>query len=429
MKYNNDNTNENLKQLTPETLIVGIDIAKITHVARAVDYRGIELDKEIAFNSNIKGFRLLIAWIHELQLKHKKTEVIVGMEPTGPYGHTLAHFLDSGNIRTVLVFGKNVKSLRELDDNTPSKNDRKDALTIARLIKDGRFRKLRKFDEPIMALKEAMMHNRQLTSDLTRVKCRIDNWICQYFPEFSIVFKDWEKKTAFSTLSNFPMPAEINKLTSKQIVTVWRKDGVIKGVGLKKAIELKRYAMVTTGLSSASEFAGNHIRNMIDQYNLLCEQQDELWMAIDALLKDIPLYNTVIQIPHISKKAVCGIVAELGDVSDFSHPKQLVRLSGLSLAECTSGKKRGLITITKRGRPHLRHWLYIAVLNIIKDKEPTFWSLHQYYTKREKNPLKPMQSIIALCCKLLRVIFGMATKGCAYDPTLITAGIPSLKAA
>ena len=32
-----------------------------------------------------------------------------------------------------------VKRSKELDDNLPTKHDRKDALVIARLVKDGRF--------------------------------------------------------------------------------------------------------------------------------------------------------------------------------------------------------------------------------------------------------------------------------------------------
>jgi len=204
---------------------------------------------------------------------------------------------------------------------------------------------------------------------------------------------------------------------------------VIKGVGAKKALELKHFARDSTGLVSAPEFAAMHIRGLVAQYEQLLQESDELWAAIDALLGDIPLYGTILTIPHIGKKAACGIVAELGDVKDFSHPRQLIRLAGLSITEISSGKKRGMSQITKRGRPHLRHWLYLAVLNLLKDKEPSFWALHQYYTKRKDNPLKKMQSVIALCGKLLRVIFGMATKNPAYDPSLITSGIPDLNAA
>jgi transposase len=429
MKYSHNNTNKNLNQLTTETLIIGIDVAKITHVARATDYRGVELSKTLRFNNNIKGFRELLKFIHTLSIAHNKHDVIIGVEPTGPYGHTLTQFLTCSGFRVVLVLGKQVHTAKELDDNIPSKNDPKDALIIAKLISEGRFRKLREFDESISSLKEAMSYNRQLTKDLTRVKCRIDNWLCLYFPEFSIVFKDWTSKTAYITLKNFPTPSDINSLNTVQIVTAWRENGLLRGVGTKKALELRLYAKNSTGLTSAAEFAGMHIRGLMEQYERLLEESDGLWAAIEALLKSIPLYSALTEIPHIGKKAVCGIVAELGDINDFSHPKQLIRLAGLSITQISSGKKRGASQIVKRGRPHLRHWLYLAVLNMLKGKESPFWTLHKYYTTRKDNPLKPMQSVIALCGKLLRIIFGIATRGTGYNPALITSGIPDLNAA
>ena len=45
-----------------------------------------------------------------------------------------------------------------------------------------------------------------------------------------------------------------------------------------------------------------------------------------------------------------------------------------------------------------------------------FKELHLYYTTRTDNPLKKMQSLIVIACKLLRVIYTILTKGTNYDP-------------
>jgi hypothetical protein len=45
-----------------------------------------------------------------------------------------------------------------------------------------------------------------------------------------------------------------------------------------------------------------------------------------------------------------------------------------------------------------------------------FKVLHEYYTTRANNPLKKKQSLIALCCKLISVLFAIAIKGVAYGP-------------
>ena len=57
-------------------------------------------------------------------------KVIVGMEPTGHYWLNLAHFLKEQNIKFVVVNPMHVKKSKELDDNSPTKNDVKDARVI-----------------------------------------------------------------------------------------------------------------------------------------------------------------------------------------------------------------------------------------------------------------------------------------------------------
>ena len=41
--------------------------------------------------------------------------------------------------------------------------------------------------------------------------------------------------------------------------------------------------------------------------------------------------------------------------------------------------------------------------------------MHVYYTTKEQNPLKKMQSLIAIACKLLRIIFTILKKEIRYD--------------
>ena len=45
-----------------------------------------------------------------------------------------------------------------------------------------------------------------------------------------------------------------------------------------------------------------------------------------------------------------------------------------------------------------------------------FKQLHEYYTTRSNNPLKKMQSLIVIACKLLRIVYTILKKGTVYDP-------------
>ena len=43
-------------------------------------------------------------------------------------------------------------------------------------------------------------------------------------------------------------------------------------------------------------------------------------------------------------------------------------------------------------------------------------AIHQYFISREKNPLRKLQSLMAVAAKLIRVFFGILRSGKAYDP-------------
>ena len=61
------------------------------------------------------------------------------MEPTGHYWKSLAAFLVTKGIRMVLVTPHHVKKQKEAEDNTPNKNDKKDARIIAKMVRNGDF--------------------------------------------------------------------------------------------------------------------------------------------------------------------------------------------------------------------------------------------------------------------------------------------------
>ena len=58
-----------------------------------------------------------------------------------------------------------------------------------------------------------------------------------------------------------------------------------------------------------------------------------------------------------------------------------------------------------------------------------FKALHDYYTTREKNPLKKMQSLMVIMRKLLRIIHRLLLTGEAYDASRIVKQLEKAKAA
>ena len=138
MKSNTQN--KKIEAITEKTLVIGIDVGSETHYARAFDYRGIEFSKKpFKFSNSEAGFEMFKAWILDIKEKHEKDKVVPGMEPTGHYWFNLGKFLQDNEMKPVLVNPHHVKKSKELDDNNPTKNDRKDPKVIAGLVKEGRY--------------------------------------------------------------------------------------------------------------------------------------------------------------------------------------------------------------------------------------------------------------------------------------------------
>ena len=110
--------NQKINQVKESTLVVGIDIGSTTQYARAFDWRGIELGKVFKFSNSREGFESFKSWMQWLQDKNKKSDVIVGIEPTGHYWFDLGAYLEDEGILLVMVNPYAVKQTKELDDNS-----------------------------------------------------------------------------------------------------------------------------------------------------------------------------------------------------------------------------------------------------------------------------------------------------------------------
>ncbi len=137
-------------------------------------------------------------------------------------------------------------------------------------------------------------------------------------------------------------------------------------------------------------------------------------VEVMQILEKIPGTKQMLSIPGIGVLTVAGFLAEVGNLNNYDHGQQIIRLAGLNLTEDSSGIRKGQTGISKRGRSRLRGILFRAMLPMVtKNKE--FRALHQYYTTRRQNPLKKKQSIIALCGKLIRVLYTLGTKQKEYN--------------
>ena len=410
----NSTQNKKLEQVKSETLVIGIDVGSETHYARAFDWRGYEFSKKpFKFRNTEQGFVQLLEWMQNIKCEQGKDDILAGMEPTGHYWFCLGVFLRDNGIKPVLVNPHHVKKSKELDDNSQSKNDRKDPKVIAGLVKDGRFIEPYISEGVYAELRTASNMRFRIESELTGVKNRLARWFSMYFPEYNKVYGKTDAVSGLMVLRRAPLPEDIIALGVQGVNQIWR-EAKLRAVGMKRATSLVEAAKRSIGLRSGGEAARLEFRILLEDYDTKLRRIEEILSLIEKLMEEIPEAKKLLEIKGIGMKTVSGFLAEVGDVRRFKDPKQLQKYAGLAIVDNSSGKHKGQTTISKRGRKRLRYLLFEASLSLAATNAE-FRQVHQYYTTRQTNPLKKMQSLTAIGCKLIRVFYALLTKDVTYD--------------
>ncbi|MFY0783432.1 IS110 family transposase [Peribacillus simplex] len=405
-----DKQNQLIERISDNHLVVGVDIAQQLHVARAVNFRGIVVGDPLAFENNEDGFASLLKWMDKLQRVNKLEAAIVGMEPTGHYWINLSKWLFKQGIEVVTVNPHLVKRNKENRDNTQSKSDKKDALVIADMVKNGYYAFVRNTSESFEILRVLMSNRDVVVKRLVSTINQLNRWVDIVFPELRQVFKDITGKGAIATLRLFPSPRELRSLKSHDVVSGW-KSIMKRQPGLKKAQLLLQLARKSVGTRQALEAYKLHLEQLLEEYDLAVLQLERVEQEVKDVLKQIPFAKKLLAIKGISEISLAGILGEAGDLSGFSHGNSLLRHAGLHLAEASSGKWKGQIVISKRGRSRLRRFLYLTTMSLVMNNTE-FRAMHSHNVKVKK--MKKMKSIMKLVGKLARIFVGIARRNESY---------------
>ncbi|MGJ9386237.1 IS110 family transposase, partial [Salipaludibacillus sp. CF4.18] len=247
------NRNFRIDQVTEQTLVVGIDIAKATHYACAVDERGRELSKSWKFKQSYQGFEDFYSSLMKLLESQGKNDILVGFEPTGHFWMNLAEFLTEYEIPFVIVNPFHVKKSKELDDNSPSKNDIKDARLIAKMITYGHYSIPRDQNKTDTELRKGTSFRARLRKELSATQNRIRRWMDLYFPEFSSVYKGLGEQ-ACAILKHTPLPVDVMVYSAEKIVHTHREAG-ISYLPQKKVEQLMQKAEDSIGVKNSNKMA------------------------------------------------------------------------------------------------------------------------------------------------------------------------------
>lgn len=408
--------------ISDDMLIVGCDIGSESHFIRAIDTRGRELSRgAFEFSNSLEGFELAKAWMLELAAINEKKQVVMGLEPTGHYWFCIAVWMVTNKISVVQVNPYAVKQTKEVEDNSQDKNDRKDPKLIANLVKDGNYG-MPYLPVDVYAEMRALNRLReQLTEDRNRAVNRLHRMMRIYFPEYKDAFGKFDGIFTLLVLKEAPFPEDILKKGSDGLKELWQAEK-LRGGGYQRAGKIVAKAEKSVGLKEGLEGAKLSVRVFAEAVITLDREIAEADRLLEEQCRKIPQAENVLKINGIGETILCGIISEMGDIQRFDDVKEIQKLSGLGLVACSSGKHKGETRISHRGRKRLRYWLFQAARSAVAHAAE-FKELHEYYTTRAENPLKKLQSLIVIACKILRVIYAILKNGTKYDPEKMLSDI------
>jgi len=407
---------ERITRITPETIIVGIDVAKEIHWARVTDYRGIDLTKPFKVHNSIDGFESLLAKVGKIRDKHGCGKLIVGMEPSGHYWRALGWYLKLHESKPDLV-GVNpyhTYQAKELDDNSQTKSDPKDAQVIAHLIRDGRYFDTYLPESEYAELRQLNTERQRLMKQINREGNTLIALLDEFFPEYSTIWDNVICQTSLNLLKIYAFPSDVLTATQGQLLADVR--GASNGVtGTKLAEEMRRAASDSAGVKEGLRAARLRMLNLIDEIEQYEKKKSALEAELEAVMGSLQLGEVLQSMLGVGPIISAAFMGEVGDISRFSDWKQVRSLAGLNLVENSSGQHKGKTKISKRGRPYLRHMMYMAGGNG-RMHNPEMRAFYQYLRNRKSNPLNEYQALVATGLKVMRIMFHLAKTGERYDP-------------
>ena len=301
--------NKKIEQVKETTMVVGIDVGSEKHYCRAFNWRGIEVTrKPVSFMNSKDGFDSFYIYVTELMQKNDFEEVLVGFEPTGHYWFDLGQYLTQKGIRFVMVNPHHVHKSKEMDDNSPSKNDPKDPKTIAGLVREGRYFYSYMPTGIYAELRTASNRRFTIVEEQTRAKNRIQRWVSVYFPEYKGIYTLIDAKGGLAVLKKASTD-EIVKLGVDGIVQIW-KEQKLRANGKSKAMKIVSAALNSIGLKEGLESAKMEIRELIEDYELHSKRLEQVNDLIKKLCLQVKNVEKLLDIKGIGIITVAGFIAE-----------------------------------------------------------------------------------------------------------------------
>jgi transposase len=397
------------QKITKATLVVGLDIGSEFNAMALMDKPGEVIGRYPKVYNSRKGFEYFKMAVEQTKKRYGFKKVLIGFEPTGHYWRKIAYYAKGCGYEVRFIRTTAVKSQRELDESSPAKTDIRDAITIANIVREGKYIDTVIEDGVLRQLRMLAHVREKMQRYNVGCKHRLAAVLDDYFPELKDIFWSMKAKGLWAVLEECPLPEDVLKKSVEEIAEIIGKGSRRKGEAIKKAQKIYGGAKESIGLKYVGEVDRYRLMMCLEEIKKAEGRIKETEKQMEYLLKKIPYAEQMMSIRGVGMITTAVFLGELGNPENFSNARQIIKYAGYDPRENDSGKSVGRKRISKKGRWLLRKYLYFMAMRVVH-RNPFF---RKYYDRKLKKKnrwgqlLKKKEALCAVAIKLIKVIFAL----------------------
>ncbi|MGZ6392172.1 MAG: IS110 family RNA-guided transposase [Ktedonobacterales bacterium] len=362
-----------IPMLAHETLYVGVDVGKKTHVAGFISTTLLQRHQRFAscpalsFANSREGFRALVDRISSYV---PLTQVYVVLEVTGHYHRVLLQYLQELDIP---VFTLHVQKRQE----GLLKTDKRDALGLGNLLFNQLDRGIQVGD-PLQAIRRLapptdaasqlrgmVQHRYELTVESTQRKNKLTAICDEVFPEFTQILRDPNLPTALALRTRFPTPAGLATASLSALQDVRGKTWFLTDA---KLVDLQQLAAHSIGTKDLARLRGLIFEQdqLIAELEIIQRHLAQLDAEMTQIVAQCREGKILTSIPGIGPVQAAAIIASIGNIANFERAAHLKSYFGWAPRVSQSGISLHHARLTLGGQRHMKQTMYLVVWNAIR---------------------------------------------------------------
>jgi transposase len=387
---------------------IGIDVSKGKSTVAILRPFGEIVAKPFEIQHTSSDIKSLIN-----QLKTLNNDTRIVMEHTGRYYEPMAQWLTTAGF---FVSAVNPKLIKDFGNNSlrKVKTDKADAVKIARYALDN-WCELKQYDSMDELRNQLKNMNRQFDFYMKQKTAMKNNLIAlldQTFPGVNSLFdsparSDGSQKWV-DFISTFWHVDCVRKMSLSLFIDSYKAWCKRKGYNYQatKPVEIYSFSKDLIAMLPKDDITKMLLHQAIDQLNIASKNVEALRLLMDKTASSLPEYPIVLAMSGVGTTLGPQLIAEIGDVTRFSHKGALTAYAGVDPGANQSGTyEQQSVRTSKRGSPQLRKTLFMIMASLMK-LAPCDDPVYEFMSRKRSQGKGYYVYMTAGANKFLRIYYG-----------------------